>query len=126
MSNKLEYIRNWHELARQANWSAVVLAKKCAVSSRCLHRHFLQQMGTSPKMWLSEQRLRQALKLLRNGSSIKEIASQLGYKHHSSFTRKYKNQIGICPSICKCCGLCLLADAHSNRKCPQMISNCRK
>src|ERR1035437_9664458 len=75
---------------------------------------------------ISSSKWEQALKLLRNGSSIKEIASQLGYKHHSSFTRKYKNQIGFCPSICKCCGLCLLADAHSNRKCPQMISNCRK
>jgi AraC family transcriptional activator FtrA len=130
MSKKLEFIQNWPELARQANWSAVVLAKKCAVSSRSLHRYFLEQMRTSPKMWLAEQRLREAMKLSRDGSRVKEVASKLGYKHHSSFTRKYKNCVGACPSICKCCGLCLstvaLDQPHLKSRCPQMTSNSRK
>src|ERR1017187_3483033 len=99
MSTHLNHIQNWLELAREANWSAAALAKKCGVSVRALHRHFLKQMGKNTNIWLAEQRQRHALELLRDGCSIKETASCLGYKHPTNFTRKYKNHWGICPSL---------------------------
>jgi AraC-like DNA-binding protein len=95
---RLKHIQNWPELARQAKWSAAALAKLCGVSVRTLHRHFLQQMGRNTKTWLDEQRRHDAHELLCDGSSVKETADCLGYKQQSNFTRRYKNQTGICPS----------------------------
>ena len=127
---KLKHIQNWPELARQAKWSASALAKQCGVSVRTLHRHFLQHTGKNTKIWLAEQRLQHAIELMRAGISIKAVSITLGYQHHSSFTRKFKQGRGICPTLCDYCGLCLLALAPgqvpSGLDCPQMISKCRK
>ena len=98
MNSKLNQIQNWPELARQANWSASTLAKNCGVSRRTLHRHFVKQMGKSPKEWLAGQRQHQAHELLGDGCSVKEAAYRLGYKQTTSLTRKYKCTWGICPS----------------------------
>jgi hypothetical protein len=39
-----------------------------------------------------------SVELLREGSSIKETASSLGYKHSTNFTREYKHYWGNIPS----------------------------
>jgi AraC-like DNA-binding protein len=62
--------------------------KKCGVSVPALHRHFLKQMGQNTKTWLAEQRQRHGHELLCDGSSIKEMASCMGYKQPTNFTRK--------------------------------------
>ncbi|HTB84246.1 MAG TPA: helix-turn-helix transcriptional regulator [Candidatus Sulfotelmatobacter sp.] len=99
MSHKLKQIQHWPELARQANWSATALAKQCGVSGEILRQHFAKYMGRPPGAWLSEQRQRLALELLRDGSSIKETAACLGYKQQTNFTRKFKKFWGTCPSL---------------------------
>jgi AraC-like DNA-binding protein len=99
MNTKLKHVQDWPALARQAHWSASALAKLCGVSVRTLHRHFLKQMGRNTKTWLAGQRQQNALELLRSGSTIKETASTLGYKQQTNFTRQYKGQTGICPSL---------------------------
>jgi len=98
MSNRLEQIQNWPELAEQAQWSVSALAKKCGVSVRTLERHFIQQMGKSPKVWLTGQRQEQARKLLKGGWRVKEVANLLIYKHSSHFTNDFKQHWGQCPS----------------------------
>jgi transcriptional regulator GlxA family with amidase domain len=99
MNTKLKDIKNWPELAQQAKWSAADLAKHCNVSVRTLHRHFLKHQGKNPKTWLAEQRQLNARELLCGGSSVKEVAVCLGYKQPENFTRHYKSQTGICPSV---------------------------
>ena len=99
MNTRLNHIQSWPELALETNWSAAILAKKCGVSVRTLHRHFLKLLGQNTKAWLAEQRQRPAHELLCDGSSIKETASCMGYKQPTNFTRKYKNHWGICPSL---------------------------
>jgi transcriptional regulator GlxA family with amidase domain len=89
MNSKLNHIQNWAEAAEQTKWSVSALAEKCGVSVRTLERHFLCHIGQSPKAWLAEQRLHQAMELLREGSSVKETASTLGYKHANNFSRKF-------------------------------------
>jgi transcriptional regulator GlxA family with amidase domain len=98
MMNGLNGIKNWPELGRQSNWGAVALAKKCDVSIRTMERHFLKNMGRTPKKWLSEQRQKQARELLADGASIKETAAELGYKHAHHFSRGFKRYWGISPS----------------------------
>jgi transcriptional regulator GlxA family with amidase domain len=99
VNSKLKYIQNWKSLAQQANWSATKLAKICGASVRTLHRYFVQRMGQSTKVWLANQRQCNAHELLHDGSSVKEVASCLGYKQPTNFTRKYKNHWGSCPSL---------------------------
>ena len=97
-NSRLKHIENWPERAREAKWSATVLAVRCGVSVRTLHRHFLKHMGINTKTWLAEQRQRNALELLCDGSTVKETATYLGYKEPNSFSRHYKSQTGTCPS----------------------------
>ena len=99
MSRRLQHIQNWPELARQANWSVAALAKSCGISKDTLRRHFLQHFGKSPGAWLAEQRQNEAIRLLRDGSSIKETAACLGYKQQTNFTRKFKEFWGTPPSL---------------------------
>jgi transcriptional regulator GlxA family with amidase domain len=96
---RLKHIQNWPELAREAKWSASKLAKQCGVSVRTIHRYFLKYVGKNTKTWLAEQRQHYALELLRDGTSIKETASCLGYKQQTNFSRQYKSQMGACPSL---------------------------
>jgi len=98
MNSRLHRIQNWPELARQAQWSAALLAKQCKVSARTLERYFHEKMGVCPHAWLFEQRQRQAVELLRDGSSVKETAIILGYKSATHFSRDFKKHFGHSPS----------------------------
>jgi transcriptional regulator GlxA family with amidase domain len=98
MNTKLNHIQNWVEFAQQVNWSVTRLAKRCKVSTRTLERYFLKEMNKTPKAWLIEQRQRQAIELLRDGSTIKEAAGYLDYKHPSHLTNGFKKHWGHCPT----------------------------
>jgi AraC-like DNA-binding protein len=113
MNSKLNHVKNWPELARHSNWCAAALAKLCGVSANTLRRHFLQHTRKTPGAWLAEQRQHQAIKILQDGSPIKETAMRLGYKHQTNFTRKFKEFWGTCPS--------LQSPAHLNKT--QMAKN---
>ncbi len=99
MNTKLNQVQNWPDLARLSNWSVTALAKKCGVSVETLRQHFLKSMGKSPGIWLIEQRQQRAIQLLRDGSSIKETAVNLGYRQQTNFTRQFKAYWGACPSL---------------------------
>ena len=98
MNRRLHQVQNWPKLARQAKWSAATMAKDCGVSLRTLERYFLKEIGKHPKAWLSEQRQQLANELIRGGSSVKETAAQLDYKHPSHLTNGFKKQWGCCPT----------------------------
>ena len=97
MNSRLNQVQNWPELARQAHWSAATLAKNCGISLRTLERYFLKEMGKRPKTWLTEQRQWEANELIQGGSSVKETAAQLDFKHPSHLTNAFKKQWGCCP-----------------------------
>jgi transcriptional regulator GlxA family with amidase domain len=94
MNIKLLTEQNWLALAQQANWSVTKLAALCSVSVRTLERNFQQIYGKPPKSWLIEQRIRNATEFLRDGSSVKETAAIMGYRHASTFTREFKKSFG--------------------------------
>lgn len=98
MNNRLHKIQNWPERAQTANWCASTLAKDCGVSLRTLERYFLKGMCKSPKKWLAEQRQQRASALIQAGSTVKETAAQLDYKHPSHLTNAFKKQCGCCPT----------------------------
>ena len=98
MITKLNYIQDWTGLARRANWSVAGLAGLCGVSERTVRRYIRKNMRQAPKTWLAGQRLKEAKELLCDGSSVKEVASLLGYAYPSTFAREFKKQTGRCPS----------------------------
>jgi AraC family transcriptional regulator, exoenzyme S synthesis regulatory protein ExsA len=97
MSSSLQQIDNWSKLGQQSGFSVSRLARLCNVSIRTLERHFLEYFGKSPKSWLAEQRNKQAAGLLHDNTSVKEVASLVGYRHASTFTREFKKYSGQCP-----------------------------
>jgi len=98
MNTRLKHVENWAALAGKSNWSAGKLAKMCGVSLRTLQRHFQAKIGTSPKIWLSEQRQCEARRLIVEGISVKETAWILGYRHAYNFSRGFKKQWGRSPT----------------------------
>jgi len=98
MNTKLNHVNDWVQLAQKSNWSVTALAKLCRVSVRTLERHFVQTSNLKPKAWMAEMRQKQALELLRDGSSVKETAAWLGYSHNTHFSREFKKVWGFSPS----------------------------
>lgn len=98
MNARLVKIQDWTKLARQAEWSVTKMAENCGVSKSTMQRHFHQHLDKTFRDWLAEQRLKLAIELRRDGSSIKEIAVRLGYRHPQNFAREFKKHWGKCPA----------------------------
>jgi AraC-like DNA-binding protein len=97
MNTKLNHIQNWEELIQEAKWQVSTLAKLCGVSERTLRRYIQDNWQQQPKAWMTIQRQKQAIKLLMNGSSVKETAESLGYQNPETFSREFKKHNYKCP-----------------------------
>ncbi len=98
MNTRLNHIEDWESLARNSKYSVALLAELCEVSPRTLERFFKKKMGKPPKMWLQESRLKQAKVLLTSGSSVKEVAADLGFRHGNHLSNQFKKITGFCPT----------------------------
>jgi AraC family transcriptional regulator len=98
MISRLDRIKDWESPSKETNYSTSALAKRCGVSPRQLERYFVAKFNQTPHQWLHEARLRRALELLCDGSSVKEVASLLGYRVASHFSQDFKHTHGIPPS----------------------------
>jgi AraC-like DNA-binding protein len=83
-------IEEWRILAIACHYDAVELAKLCSISVRHLQREFKQAFGTSPQVWLNEERLIAATERLKLGITVKGVAYELGFKQVSHFCRQFK------------------------------------
>jgi AraC-like DNA-binding protein len=90
--------KDWPRLAHAANYSVAQCAALCGLSVRHFERYCLKNTGTNPQAYLNALRLETAVGLLQKGSSVKEVAYQLGYKHPQNFSRKFKITFGVSPS----------------------------
>lgn len=99
MSSRLIFVQEWEVLAQKAGYRASEVADLCQISLRTLERHFQKSYGQTVSRWLRELRLKQAYAALQTGKAVKEVAFDLGYKQVSHFSREFKNQFGIAPSL---------------------------
>ena len=89
----------WWEQAEAAQFKAARLAQIRGVSLRQLERQFKRVLGYSPQKWLDQLRITMAKQRLEaGGGSIKEIASDLGFRHPSHFCRCFKAFNNVTPS----------------------------
>ncbi|MBE9180604.1 helix-turn-helix transcriptional regulator [Oculatella sp. LEGE 06141] len=81
--------------------SFLELAQRVGVSDRTLRRGFRELFGTTVVGYLTQQRMKQAEQLLREGHyTVAEIANWVGYSHLGHFAAGFKRQFGISPSEC--------------------------
>lgn len=75
------------------------LAKRSGFSVRQLERRFRATLKTSPQNYILKLRILAACELLANTRQpITEIALQVGFYDHSSFSRKFSSMMGVAPS----------------------------
>lgn len=74
------------------------LAQTCRLSASHFRRAFRRSMGTSPNLWVTNQRIAKAKELLRDvAQPIVDIALDCGFGDQSHFTRVFARVEGVPP-----------------------------
>lgn len=79
-------------------WSLEELAKRAGMSRARFAAHFRHVVGLTPFEYLTDWRLGVAQTMLRKGTSLRIIASAVGYANSTAFTRVFTKRIGISPT----------------------------
>jgi len=77
-------------LAQWADWGGL--------SPRSLSRHFRDETGLSFAQWRQQARLTEGLRRLSEGSTVAEVADQLGYSSPSAFVSVFHRHFGAPPA----------------------------
>lgn len=94
ISKAVEYIKSNYKEAVTIPF----LAKMVGLSVRQFQQHFKNTFQTSPQNYLIKIRLLSACDmLLHSDLSITQIAIQVGFYDHSSFTRQFNKHLGLTP-----------------------------
>lgn len=89
-----EYIRqNLDSDKKLVEW-----AEEYRLDPRTLHRLFVNEFGISFMQWRQQIRVMAALKWLREGRPVIDIALELGYRSQSAFTAMFRRNVGITPT----------------------------
>ena len=74
------------------------LASLVHLSPRQLHRKFVETFGSSPQAFIMKLRIQAACEALqKEGSTISEVARELGFCDQSSFTQHFQKHVGLTP-----------------------------
>ncbi len=88
------------ELARP--WTVVSLAQAVGISRSGLSARFSELTGQSPKQYITSWRMLVADELLADPArSLRQIAAELGYQSEAAFSRAYKRETGLSPSLAR-------------------------
>lgn len=77
------------------------LSDRLGYSYPYLSQIFSKVMGRPLKDYLAEKRVDKAIELMRENVSVTEISEILGYESIHSFSRAFKKQMGVSPSVYK-------------------------
>ncbi|QHS10373.1 helix-turn-helix domain-containing protein [Sinimarinibacterium sp. NLF-5-8] len=79
--------------------TAQVWGERLAISSKTLHRRFLQGTGLTFGKWRQQLRLMHSLTQLLQGVPITQVALACGYDSHGAYATAFKKQFGQPPSV---------------------------
>ena len=80
------------------DWSLAELAEVAHLSRTAFCEHFAEVLGMAPMQYLTEWRMAEALRLLRDPThSVARIAERLGYQTEAAFRRAFKRVQGFAP-----------------------------
>jgi AraC family transcriptional activator FtrA len=75
------------------------MADHAAISTRTLHRSFMDSTGLSPYDWLLGERIAYAKELLESSNMrLTEVVEVAGFGSEESLRRHFRNLVGISPS----------------------------
>lgn len=77
------------------------LAAPCGMTGRTAARLFMAETGLTFGQWRQQLRLLQAVVQLSQGSSVTQVAAQVGYQDVSAFIAVYKQAFGETPGRAK-------------------------
>lgn len=86
------------QIAREGDYRMSKLSERFGLSERHTRRIFEEGIGIAPKEWLRKERMVAARSLLREGSPIKEVASDLGFTTAKMFSRDFQLFYGMRPT----------------------------
>lgn len=80
------------------DWSLADLAEASNLSRTSFCEHFSNVLGTTPMLYLTEWRMAEALRLLRNPAhTVASVAERVGYQTDAAFRRAFKRVHGFAP-----------------------------
>lgn len=92
-------VRRINEEYGNASLSNEALAEECGISEVYFRRLFTSHLGTSPKQYIIELRIRQAKEMLTEGTaSVSTVAERCGFSNPYHFARLFKEHEGLTPS----------------------------
>ena len=97
MQSRLDRIDDWERRARECGYNASKMAERAGVTLRLLELFFHDRFGMGPHDWMLEVRMADAFKLVVAKVSVKDVASKVGYKQVSHFSREFKRYYGFPP-----------------------------
>jgi AraC family transcriptional activator FtrA len=75
------------------------MADRAALSTRTLHRTFMDSTGLTPYDWLLGERIAYAKELLESSRMrLSEVVDVAGFGSEESFRRHFRNLVGVSPS----------------------------
>lgn len=81
-------------------WTVDELAREVALSRSAFAERFTDMIGAPPMQYLTQWRLTLAAQALRAGSDgIARIAERSGYESEAAFTRAFKREYGVPPTV---------------------------
>ena len=78
-------------------WTVAGLARSAGMSRSTFAEAFTRLVGEPPLTYLNRLRMQRAVDLLRAGSGITEVATQVGYASDGAFSKAFKRALGVCP-----------------------------
>jgi PAS domain S-box-containing protein len=73
------------------------LAALAHLSSRQLHRKFIESFGLNPQAFIMKLRIQAACEVLQKGAQISATAREVGFYDQSIFTHQFHKHLGITP-----------------------------
>lgn len=99
MEHSLDQVRRYIDTHYRNSLSLEEVADYAGLSMYYVSKLFKERFGVSFTRYLTELRLAEAKRMLREShSSLKEIALEIGYRDPNYFSRVFKKEIGISPT----------------------------
>ncbi|MEM7160593.1 MAG: AraC family transcriptional regulator [Myxococcota bacterium] len=81
----------------EERWTVERLAALVGLSRSPFAARFKTQVGVSPMKYLTTWRMRVAVRMIRQGAAIGEVATAVGYESEAAFRRVFKRETGDPP-----------------------------
>lgn len=86
------------DLMRRCRYDVATLASMLGVGERTFRRIVTKSLGIPPGIWLRQQRAVAVRYRLREGTPVKQVAMELGFRHAGDFCVEFKRWHGLGPA----------------------------